>query len=70
MSEWPKVVYKYVHGDEDEDRTVAESLGLTEDSQYNYRPCYEVKFTIEVYENGETYATHIDDIELSEKIRV
>lgn len=70
MSEWPKTIYKYLHSDDDGDYDLAQSLGIKEDRREYFRPCYEVKFTIEVHEDGTTYATHFDDIELKEKVAV
>lgn len=54
MSEWPKRITMYVHGDKDTNWETGEELGLSETTiRDNFKYCLlEVGVEIDVYQNG------------------
>lgn len=69
-TEWPKTVTYFIHGDDDSAREKAHDIGLTGEAARNFRPGYEVELTLEVYEDGTSYATHINSEELVRKLEI
>ena len=62
---WPKTIKLYVHSDKDSNYELADELGLDEDALENFMYAgYEVKLTIEVYADGHSVCTHLDNVEL------
>ena len=68
---WPKIFDLYLHNSKDNMYDVGNELGLTDEalSQLVYT-CYEVCITLEVSKDGTAYATHFENVPLTEKIKV
>jgi len=71
MSEWPKTIKYYLHGDRDTNFEIADEIGLSDEATGNFKYCcYELELTLEVNEDGTAYISAIGEHTLPCKVSV
>lgn len=63
----------YVHGSKDSNWDMASELGKDTDEQFmeNFRyAALEVEFDVEITNDGEVYATHVNGIRIQQRVRI
>ncbi len=70
-SAFPIQTKVYLHRDEENNYDTAGKLGLSDEATANFKYCgHEVEFQIEVHEDGSSFATHVDKIQLSQPVKM
>lgn len=61
----------YLHGSKDSNRDLGESLGLTASQIKNFAYAgYEVEFDIEIGNDGQAFATHVNRVALTKMVKI
>jgi hypothetical protein len=63
----------YVHGSKESNWDMASELGKDTDEQFmeNFRFAgYEVEFDVEITDQGEVFATHINGVRISRRVQI
>jgi len=62
---WPITTKFYLYSNNDNNSALGFSLGLSDNAIEQFKYCgYEIEFTLFVNEDGTSYATHVDGIQL------
>lgn len=70
-SQFPLETLFYLHSDKGSNRDTGRELGLTDEQLKEFAYVgYEVKLTIEIQEDGSAVATAVNDVALTEKVKV